>query len=99
MTTAYDDQDLTHTEPVDFNKEYISTTVGPSVEDQRHHRRFPVECTQTTPDRAGAEHGAHPHRVERPGTGRDVLQELTPGRETFPSGRRPGRDREGARGE
>jgi DNA-directed RNA polymerase subunit beta' len=28
MTTAYDDQDLTHTEPVDFNKEYISTTVG-----------------------------------------------------------------------
>ena len=28
MTTAYDDQDLTHTEPVDFNKEYINTTVG-----------------------------------------------------------------------
>ena len=28
MTTAYDDQDLTHTEPVEFNKEYISTTVG-----------------------------------------------------------------------
>jgi len=28
MTTAYDDQDLTHTEAVDFNKEYISTTVG-----------------------------------------------------------------------
>ncbi len=28
MTTAYDDQDLTHTEPVDFNKQYISTTVG-----------------------------------------------------------------------
>jgi DNA-directed RNA polymerase subunit beta' len=28
MTTAYDDQDLTHTDAVDFNKEYISTTVG-----------------------------------------------------------------------
>src|SRR5579863_255425 len=28
LTTAYDDQDLTHTEAVDFNKEYISTTVG-----------------------------------------------------------------------
>src|ERR1700678_475599 len=28
MTTAYDDQDLTHTESVEFNKEYISTTVG-----------------------------------------------------------------------
>ena len=28
MTTAYDDQDLTHTEPVDFDKEYINTTVG-----------------------------------------------------------------------
>ena len=28
MTTAYDDQDLTHTEPIEFNKEYISTTVG-----------------------------------------------------------------------
>jgi DNA-directed RNA polymerase subunit beta' len=28
MTTAYDDQDLTHTEPVDFNNEYINTTVG-----------------------------------------------------------------------
>jgi DNA-directed RNA polymerase subunit beta' len=28
LTTAYDDQDLTHIEPVDFNKQYISTTVG-----------------------------------------------------------------------
>ncbi|HEY1253978.1 MAG TPA: DNA-directed RNA polymerase subunit beta', partial [Terracidiphilus sp.] len=28
MTTAYDDQDLTHVEPVEFNKQYISTTVG-----------------------------------------------------------------------
>jgi DNA-directed RNA polymerase subunit beta' len=28
MTTAYDDQDLTHTEPVEFNRQYLSTTVG-----------------------------------------------------------------------
>src|SRR6202522_992973 len=28
MANAYDDQDLTHTEPVDFAKEYLSTTVG-----------------------------------------------------------------------
>jgi len=31
LTTAYDDQDLTHTDPVDFNKEYISTTVGRAI--------------------------------------------------------------------
>jgi DNA-directed RNA polymerase subunit beta' len=28
MTTAYDDQDLIHTEPVEFNRQYLSTTVG-----------------------------------------------------------------------
>ncbi|WP_263334066.1 DNA-directed RNA polymerase subunit beta' [Acidicapsa dinghuensis] len=28
MTTAYDDQDLMHTDAVEFNKEYLSTTVG-----------------------------------------------------------------------
>src|ERR1700732_1435784 len=28
MTTAYDDQDLTHTEPIEYDKKYISTTVG-----------------------------------------------------------------------
>ncbi len=28
LTNAYDDQDLLHTEPVDFNREYINTTVG-----------------------------------------------------------------------
>jgi len=33
MTTAYDDQDLTHTEPVDFNKEYISDDGGPRDSD------------------------------------------------------------------
>jgi DNA-directed RNA polymerase subunit beta' len=31
MTTAYDDQDLTHTDPVDFNKQYLSTTVGRTI--------------------------------------------------------------------
>src|SRR6202012_682978 len=31
MTTAYDDQDITHTEPVEFNKQYISTTVGRAI--------------------------------------------------------------------
>ena len=31
MTTAYDDQDLTHTEPVHFNKQFISTTVGRAI--------------------------------------------------------------------
>ena len=31
MTTAYDDQDLTHTEPVEYDKQYISTTVGRAI--------------------------------------------------------------------
>jgi DNA-directed RNA polymerase subunit beta' len=31
MTTAYDDQDLTHTEVVEFNKQYINTTVGRAI--------------------------------------------------------------------
>jgi DNA-directed RNA polymerase subunit beta' len=31
MTVAYDDQDLTHTEPVEFNKQFISTTVGRAI--------------------------------------------------------------------
>jgi DNA-directed RNA polymerase subunit beta' len=31
MTTAYDDQDLNHTEPVYFNKQFISTTVGRAI--------------------------------------------------------------------
>ena len=31
MTTAYDDQDLTHTEPVMYDKQYISTTVGRAI--------------------------------------------------------------------
>jgi DNA-directed RNA polymerase subunit beta' len=31
MTTAYDDQDLLHTEPVEFAKQYINTTVGRAI--------------------------------------------------------------------
>ena len=31
MTTAYDDQDLMHTDPVDFQKQFISTTVGRTI--------------------------------------------------------------------
>ncbi|MHB1698815.1 MAG: DNA-directed RNA polymerase subunit beta' [Acidobacteriaceae bacterium] len=31
MTTAYDDQDINHTEAVEFNKQYISTTVGRAI--------------------------------------------------------------------
>ncbi len=31
LTTAYDDQDLTHTEVVQYNKQFISTTVGRAI--------------------------------------------------------------------
>ena len=31
MTTAYDDQDLNHTEVVHFNKQFLSTTVGRAI--------------------------------------------------------------------
>ena len=31
MTTAYDDQDILHTDPVEFNKQYINTTVGRAI--------------------------------------------------------------------
>src|SRR6201986_24495 len=31
MTTASDDQDITHTEPVEFNRQYINTTVGRAI--------------------------------------------------------------------
>ncbi len=31
MTTAYDDQDITHTEPVEFSRQFISTTVGRAI--------------------------------------------------------------------
>jgi DNA-directed RNA polymerase subunit beta' len=31
MTTAYDDQDIVHTEPVEFKNQFISTTVGRAI--------------------------------------------------------------------
>jgi DNA-directed RNA polymerase subunit beta' len=31
MTNAYDDQDITHTEPVYYDKQYITTTVGRAI--------------------------------------------------------------------
>ncbi len=31
MGTAYDDQDLTHTEPVQYDRQYITTTVGRAI--------------------------------------------------------------------
>ena len=31
MTTAYDDQDLTHTEPIEYKNQFISTTVGRAI--------------------------------------------------------------------
>ena len=31
MTVAYDDQDLTHTEPVIYDRQYVSTTVGRAI--------------------------------------------------------------------
>ncbi len=31
MTTAYDDQDLMHTDPVEFDRNFISTTVGRTI--------------------------------------------------------------------
>src|ERR1700728_130422 len=31
MTTAYDDQDLTHTEPIEYDKQFISTTVARAI--------------------------------------------------------------------
>ncbi len=31
LTQAYDDQDINHTDPVEFNREYINTTVGRAI--------------------------------------------------------------------
>src|SRR5205823_8151701 len=41
MTTAYDDQDLTHTEPVEFNRQYINTTVGRAILTDAHPEAMP----------------------------------------------------------
>ena len=35
MTTAYDDQDINHTEAVEFNKQFITTTVGRAILNDR----------------------------------------------------------------
>jgi DNA-directed RNA polymerase subunit beta' len=35
LTTAYDDQDVTHAEPVQFNRQYINTTVGRTIMNDR----------------------------------------------------------------
>ena len=35
LTTAYDDQDVTHTEPVVLNRQFISTTVGRAILNDR----------------------------------------------------------------
>src|SRR6202012_2170298 len=35
MTTAYDDQDITPTEAVEFNKQFITTTVGRAILNDR----------------------------------------------------------------
>ena len=44
MTTAYDDQDLTHTEPVQYDRQYISTTVGRAILTTRSQ----MECRTST---------------------------------------------------
>src|ERR1700676_68573 len=31
LTAAYDDQDITHTEPINFTREYLNTTVGRAI--------------------------------------------------------------------
>ena len=31
LTAAYDDQDVSHTDPVEFNREYLNTTVGRAI--------------------------------------------------------------------
>src|ERR1700687_582276 len=41
MTTAYDDQDLTHTEPVEFNRQFINTTVGRAILNDALPERMP----------------------------------------------------------
>ncbi len=41
MTTAYDDQDLLHTEPVEFNKQFINTSVGRAILNDALPEGFP----------------------------------------------------------
>jgi len=44
MTTAYDDQDLNHTEVVHFNKQFLSTTVGRAI----FNDALPEACRTST---------------------------------------------------
>jgi len=37
LTTAYDDQDVLHTEPVAFNRQFVNTTVGRAILNDRLH--------------------------------------------------------------
>jgi DNA-directed RNA polymerase subunit beta' len=41
MTTAYDDQDILHTEPVEFNRQYVNTTVGRAILNDALPERIP----------------------------------------------------------
>jgi DNA-directed RNA polymerase subunit beta' len=41
LTTAYDDQDILHTEPVPFEKQYINTTVGRVILNDRLPKGMP----------------------------------------------------------
>ncbi len=41
MTTAYDDQDLLHTEPIEFNKQFLNTTVGRAILNDALPEGFP----------------------------------------------------------
>ena len=54
MTTAYDDQDLNHTEAVEFNKQFINTTVGRAILNDRLPGRHAVTSTACSRRRASA---------------------------------------------
>ncbi len=41
LTTAYDDQDVSHTEPTKFERQYISTTVGRAIMNDHMKRGAP----------------------------------------------------------
>ena len=41
LTTAYDDQDVSHTEPTNFERQYISTTVGRAIMNDHLKRGAP----------------------------------------------------------
>ena len=47
LTTAYDDQDVIHTEPTRFERQYISTTVGRAIMND-HLSAAPRTCRTST---------------------------------------------------